>query len=200
MSTISKQTDRNFKSYDGPQEDVREQNLDPIAAGWAPKSWQDTCKFWHREGRTFTDFIIKEGGTEDGVDMSSRNVNNTFDTFVVAAGDRYVLTLKGSSSYNALSKWAITKPGKWVDVQIGNWSDDDPLSIQEGFSKWACSKGNQFDMWARTDGKPVRYAYRWGCKPLWYNSKVTHLWWMSLGLTLYWWGKYALVRLTSKKK
>jgi len=194
--SIAKQTDRNYISFDGEQVDVSDQHLDPIGAGWAPGSWADTCKFYHRDNRLFENFVIVSGGTEDGVDMSSRNVASVFDTFIVAAGDKYVLTLKGSSCHNILSKWVITKPGKWVDVQVGNWSDDDPLSIEQGFSKWARSTGNNFDLWARKDGKPIRYAYRWGCKPVWTNSKVKHLWWMSIGLTLYWYLKYAIVKLS----
>lgn len=195
---MSTQKDRNFISFDGEQIGVSGQRLDPIKAGWAPRSWQDTCKFWHRKNLKFTDFVIVDGGSEDGVDMSSRNNGNTFDKFTVAAGDRYVLTLKGSSCDNVLSRWIITRPGKWVDVQIGNWSDDDPLAINEGISKWACSTGNKFTQWSRTDKGPVRYAYRWGCRPVWTDTKVKHLWWMSIGLTLYWYAKYMLVGRTKK--
>jgi hypothetical protein len=187
-------SDKNFKSYDGAQEDVSNVVLDPIAAGWAPGSWADTCKFWRRRFLNFDNFTIVHGGTEDGVDMSSRNCGNFFKHFVVAAGNKYVLTLKGSSTNNHLVRWIITKPGKWVDVQVGNWSDDDPLAIASGYSKWARSSHNIFDQWTRVDGQPVRYAYRYGCKPLWINSNVKHLWWMSVGLTIYWYAKYFYVK------
>lgn len=188
-------SDRNYKSYDGPQEDISHVILDPIGAGWAPGSWQDTCKFNRREGRTFSDFTIINGGTEDGIDASCRNEGNLFERFVVSAGDKYVLTLKGSSSCNTFMDWKITQPGKWVDIQIGNWHDDDPKSIDEGFSQWARSAANEFINIRRMDGKPVRYAYRFGCKPTFMVSDVKYLWWMSLGLSVYWLLKYAYVRI-----
>jgi hypothetical protein len=180
---MSTQKDKNYKSYDGQQEDVSNVVLDPIAAGWQKGSWQDTAKFWEREWRTFENFEIVNGGTEDALDVSSRNNNNLFLNFKVAAGDKYVLTLKGSSSNNIFKEFIITKPGKWVEIQIGNWSDDD--LEHKG---WARSKNNAFLDWKRTDGKPIRYAYRFGCKPLIGNG-FKHLWWMSIGLTIYWCAK-----------
>ncbi len=190
-------SDKNYKSYDGPQEDVRNVVLDPTGAGWAPGSWQDTCKFNRRRGLAFEEFTIINGGTEDGIDASCRNVGNVFHKFVVSAGDKYVMTLKGSSCDNTFMDWKITQPGKWVDIQIGNWHDDDPKSIDENFSPWANSSGNEFVNIRRMDGKPVRYAYRFGCKPAFSASNAKHLWWMSIGLSVYWLAKYAIVRIKS---
>ena len=178
---MSTQHDKNYKSYDGAQEDVKGATLDPIADGWVKGSWQDTAKFWEREWRNFTNFVVVNGGTEDALDVSSRNNNNHFVNFIVAAGDKYVLTLKGSSSRNTFQNFTITKPGKWVEIQIGNWSDDD---LEH--DSWARSKENVFVNWVRQDGKAVRYAYRYGCKPLVSNGNFKHLWWMSIGLTIYW--------------
>ena len=46
-----------------------------------------------------------------------------------------------------------------------------------------------------TDGKPVTYCYRWGCKPLFIDTPAKHLWWRSIGLTVYWWAKYIAHRI-----
>jgi hypothetical protein len=190
-------SDINYKSYDGIQENVSMQFLDPIGAGWLPGSWQDTAKFNRRFGLIFDHFTIISGGTEDALDVSCRNMSNLFIDFEVSAGDKYVLTLKGSSSYNGFTRFLIIKPGKWVDVQIGNWHDDDPLSIEQ-FGGWASSEDNVFSEWRRADGKPIRYAYRFGCKPKWVGTDAKHLWWMSLGLSAYWLAKYALWKLNPK--
>lgn len=183
-------SDKNFKSYDGEQVDVFDESLDPIAAGWAPGSWQDTARFYKRIDRLYKRFHIIDGGTEDGADISNHNYRNYFGDFWVSAGDKYVLTLKGASCDNVFDNWTITKPGNWVDIQIGNWHDQDLDDPTIG----VCP-GNIFYSIARVDGKPVRYAYRWGCRPKFYYSNTKHLWWMSIGLTIYWWAKYLWLKV-----
>lgn len=184
-------SDKNYKSYDGAQENVSDVVLDPLADGWAPGSWDDTAKFNRRQSCVFEDFVIVTGGREDGVDISCRNVDNRFRFFEVAGGDKYVLTLKGKSRFNEFYDWKITKPGKWVDIQIGNWHDDDANWPING----SYSDNNTFMLCSRADGEPIRYAYRWGCKPTWVESYVKHLWWMSIGMTIYWVAKYLWTKL-----
>lgn len=189
-------SDKNYKSYDGPQENVSDVILDPVAAGWPLGSWDDTLKFNRRQSCIFEDFVVVCGGREDAVDISCRNVDNRFRFFNVSSNGKYVLTLKGKSRFNEFFRWIITKPGRWVDVQIGNWHDDDANWPING----SYSDNNLFMVWARTDGKPIRYAYRWGCRPLWEESNVKHLWWMSAGMSLYWWGKYLWTKCKSPRK
>lgn len=185
---MKKQRDRNYRSYDGIQENVSNVVLDPLKDGWQEGSWEDTLKFYKRHGLEFKNFTIVTGGNEDGVDVSPANNKNLFKYFTVAGGKRYVLTLKGQSNDNIFEVWVITKPGKWVDVQIGNWSNDDINNFP------AYSKNNIFRYWKRLDNKPVRYAYRFGCKPQIETSNFKHVVWVSIGITLYWYGKFALLK------
>lgn len=178
---MSTRHDRNFRSFDTPaQLDASDVRLDPVADGWAPGTWQDTCKFYARRGRTFTNFWIERGGTEDAVDINNGCENNIFDLFNVASGGDYVLTLKGSSRNNKFSFWTIRQPGRVVDIEIGNWSSNNT----------GLDSGNVFHYFRRTDGLPVTYCYRLGCKPRFEGTETKHLWWRSIGLTAYWWGKY----------
>lgn len=173
--------DRNFYSFDTEaQTDAADLRLDPVAAGWLPGSWQDTCKFHARRGCRFDLFDIVTGGTEDAVDVNNGCEGNTFAWFDVASGGAYVLTVKGSSRNNDFAHWRITRPGQVVDIEVGNWS-----SYNTGRDS-----GNRFRYFSRTDGQPVSYCYRLGCKPVFEYTRTRHLWWRSLGLTAYWWGKY----------
>lgn len=189
-------SDINYKSYDGPQENVSDVRLDPVEYGWTLGSWDDTLKFNRRTSCIFEDFTVVYGGREDAVDISCRNVDNRFRYFTVSSDGKYVLTLKGKSRFNEFYAWTIIRPGRWVDVQIGNWHDDD--------ANWGItgsySDANTFINWQRADGKPIRYAYRWGCRPTWEGSNVKHLWWMSVGLSLYWLGKYLWTQCKSRPK
>jgi len=181
--------DNNYRSFGGPQLDLYDIKFDPIADGLEKGSWQDTCKFSYRKGRHYSHFEIVTGGSEDGVDIGTDCTDNIFEYFTVAAGDQYILTLKSGSSRNLLKNWHITKHGKTVDVELGNWSTTNPVK----------DEGNVFDSWTTEDGKPVTYAYRWGSKPIWKNTKTKHLWWRSIGLTAYWCGKYFWHRILKQK-
>lgn len=176
---MSTRHDYNFVSLDGDQVDISDQVYDPIGQGWERGRWQDTLKLHRRRGRQYRNIKILDGGTEDTVDMTL-SVGNILDRFSVAAGDKYVLTLKGQSNGNLFSNWAIVRPARVCDVQIGDW-----YSYGTG-----PSEDNVFRRWYRTDGKPVTYAYRWGCRPKWEHTKTRHLWWRSVGLTVHYAAKY----------
>lgn len=36
----------------------------------------------------------------------------------------------------------------------------------------------------------MTYCYRWGCRPQIINTDAKHLWWRSIGLTIFWYAKY----------
>lgn len=186
-------SDKNFKSYDGAQENVTGSNLDPVAEGWLLGSWDDTCRFYKRQYLVFKDFFIADGGREDCVDVSNHNDWNIFKAFLMNGFGKYILTLKGQSSNNVFSGWWIGKNCKVVDIEIGNWHDQDLGNYP------ALSKDNLFDTINRSDGKPVTYCYRWGCRPTFINSKVKHLWWRSIGITIYWHAKYLYLTIFGKK-
>jgi len=178
---MSTRHDRNYLSFDSQvQSDAAEVTARPSVDGWARGSWQDTVKFHKRVGCKFEHFRIEEGGTEDAVDINNGCRGNEFRFFRASGDGARVLTLKGGSQNNLLSDWFITQPGRVVDVEIGGWSS---------YNRARCT-GNQFCYWQRSDGLPVTWCARWGCRPEWVGTHTKHLWGRSLGLTLFWWGKY----------
>jgi len=193
---MSKSTrhDRNYASWDNP-EDISDDpprtgvTLDPPDGkddgwyGWVGEEWhalwQDTAKFHKQIGQTFSDLTVAQGGTEDAMDVNIC-FGCSWQHLRLSAGDRYVLTLKGGSCNNRLVDVLITKAAPIVDIEVGAWSSSD-------FSR---STHNVFRRWSRTDGKPVTYCYRWGCKPTFHNTKTTHLWWRTVGNTIHYASKY----------
>jgi len=174
--------DRNFKSYDSEeQRDESNVVLEPLSDPEFPLgSWQDTAKFFRRRGCTFHNFIIAGGGTEDAVDISSEDHDNVFSNFTVTCGRERALTLKGGSCKNLLRFWVIHGRGRIVEEEFGVWSSS---------SQQACT-GNVCDEHYCADGGSVRYAYVWGSRPQYLNTRTTHVWWWSVCLTLHFWAKY----------
>ena len=187
--------DKNYRSWDGGGDDppVCDVVLDPLndpevgPSGervWEQGTWNDTAKFHRQEGKTFSNFQIVTAGTEDGVDINQNCNDNTFRGFVVAVG-KQGLTLKGGCCNNYLDDWLFTGRGKFVEIETDNWSS----------RSFARSTGNIFNRIRCLDGRPVRYAGRIGSLPTFTNSDVRHVLWLSLGITIYYWSKYALVKL-----
>lgn len=176
---MSTRHDRNYRSFTGQFIDLSNVHLDPLGAGWLKGSWQDTCKFWQCDVCTYWDFLIYDAGEEDAVDVGTNCTDNVFNRFTVNGG-KQVITLKSESHHNTFNDWTIERPGSIVDIEIGNW----------GSQNTGPSKGNKFNRWRRKDRKPITYAYRWGCRPKFVGMDVKHLWWRSIGITLYVMGKY----------
>mgnify|MGYP003624474271 CR=1 FL=1 len=176
---MSTRHDKNYRSFTGQYENLENVTLDPLGAGWVEGSWQDTCKFWKCDGCFYEGFYIHDAGTEDAVDVGTDCINNVFMGFTVNGG-KQVLTLKSESNDNMLVDWIIERPGSVVDIEIGSW----------GSQNTGPSKGNFFHNWKRRDFKPITYAYRWGCRPKFVDMDVKHLWWRSVGITLFVMGKY----------
>lgn len=177
---MSTRHDKNFKSYENRiNETIRVGTLNPAINGWEPGSWQDTMKTFQCHGCDFTDADIR-AGTEDALDVGTRCYGNKFRNFMVVGG-KYVITLKSDSDGNIFENWTILKHGKSCDIQLGNWSSTSTES----------NENNVFRGWKTTDGSPITYSYRFGGgKPIFYDMKVKHLWWLSVGITAYWWAKY----------
>ena len=168
--------DKIYRSFGRPHGDMTDVRIDPPVG----EAWADAAKFSDCKRQAFSRFFVARGGFEDAVDIGSGVENCLFHRFDVASGGRYVLTLKSGAKNNVLSKWRIRRPGLKVDVEFGNWSD----------ANQDASTGNVLSDWVRADGKPVTYAYRFGGgKPIWRNTKTRHLWWRSIGITIYWWVK-----------
>jgi hypothetical protein len=176
---MSTRHDKNFRSYDGAQENISSVILDPIGEGWERGSWQDTAKFHKRKKRVFTDFWIVDAGTEDAVDIGTECCGNTFDNFTVSGG-KQVLTLKAGSCNNYLQQWRITRPGDVVDFEFGNWNSQNTLA----------DTGNVIYECSRMDNSPITWAARWGCEPHFVRTPNKKLVLRSIGITIYWHAKY----------
>lgn len=171
-------SDRNYRSYNGPHHNHASETvglLDPQPPLWTEGSWSDTLKFSDVYSSSFRNAVIKRGGKEDAVDINNKTNWCEFIDFRLSADGRYALTLKGGSSNNFFANWTITKPAKFVDIAVGEWSDQ---------SMERC-ENNVFENLYRSDGTPVSYAYRWGCRPIFFASNVRHLWWLSIGITIH---------------
>ncbi len=177
-------SEKNYQSYYRVDGDVSDVSLEPDGAQWLPGSWSDTAHFSGCFRQRFTNFKIF-GGVEDCVDLNNGCNGLTLENFALTSGGKYCITLKGGSNDNLFTGLYIKKHGKEVDIEIGNWSDQ-----SHNFSK-----RNSFWNVHAEDKKPVTYCYRYGCKPSFILSDVKHLWWRSIGITIYWWVKYAIKSL-----
>ena len=90
------------------------------------------------------------------------------------------MTLKSGSCYNYFDDWKIVRPGRIVDFEFGNWNSQNTKK----------DTGNIFHECIRMDGKPIRWAARWGCEPEFVRTANKKLVFRSLGITVYWHAKY----------
>lgn len=145
-----------------------------------PRMYDDTMKVWKCNHCTFhTGHIL--GGREDCIDIGRESSFNVFRGLLLYSNGQYCCTIKGGSHYNIFENVEVVVHGNDVDFEFGNWHS----------YNFEPSRGNALVNVRATDGRPVTYCYRlFGCRPQIINSHVKHLWWRSLGLTLYWWAKY----------
>jgi|GEM_PF-2585117 len=188
---MSTRHDRNYRSWDGGGDDPPHTDvvLDPLSDPatdefgrrlWLRGTWQDTAKFYRRLSEVFARITVVNGGTEDGVDISSEDHDCLFADFDVTTGEARHLTLKGGSTGNVLRDWIYRGRPPLLDAEFGVWSS----------SSTARSKNNLCLRHHHEDGEPIRYAYVLGSRPIWQASYVTHVWWWSVCLTAHFCAKY----------
>jgi hypothetical protein len=174
--------DKNFLSFEDQTDQYFEsRDVVPDHAGY-----NDTVKAFRCTRCLFDSFAVRSG-TEDALDVGRESSVNVFSLWkvTVSPGGRYVVTCKGGSHYNLFSGWEIHGHGSAVDFEFGNWHS---LNFEP-------SRKNTIFRCRTTDGSPITYAYRFGCKPIIIDTNARHLWWRSIGLTVYWWGKYIAHRV-----
>lgn len=155
----------------------------------SPRMFDDTLKVWRCNHCIFQDGDIS-GGREDCIDVGRESSENVFERLRLYSNGQYCCTIKGGSHYNVFSNIVVVVHGDDVDFEFGNWHS----------YNFEPSRGNALVNVTATDGRPVTYCYRFfGCKPQIIDSHVRHLWWRSLGLTLYWWAKYISHVLLKRK-
>jgi len=168
--------DKNFKSYETV---VRARFVGVELRPADPTQWNDTMKVWKCFGCVFDRFDIL-GAREDCIDVGQKTNNCVFSDSLVEPTGQYVVTCKGESNNNLFTGLILRRHGRDVDFEFGNWHS----------YAFGLSTGNTIHACRAEDGKPVTYCYRWGCKPTIVETPAKHLWWRSIGLTVYWWAKY----------
>jgi len=176
--------DKNFKSYEAFKQ-TRFANVELRPAD--PSAWNDTMKVWRCNNCTFDRFEVL-GAMEDCLDVGQASNKNIFNEFVVAPTGQYVVTCKGGSNSNVFWYWVLIGHGRDVDFEFGNWHS---LNFER-------STGNVISNCRTTNGSPITYCYRWGCRPTIIDTHAKHLWWRSIGLTVYWWAKYIWHRILNR--
>lgn len=180
---MSERHDKNAYSWQGGHDDPPNHDfvVDPVKnLGWPAGTWSDSAKFWQRVGEAYYGIDVVLGGKEDSFDIGSGAICNCFGNFTSRSGGRYHLTLKGGSSDNYLKGWTLHNSAKVVDIEVGNWSS----------GHYGSNKNNVFEEWTKVGYEPITYCYRLGSKPEFVRMNVKHLWWRSIGLTVFWWAKY----------
>lgn len=180
--------DRNFKSFELVEDkDIKIGTLDPTLHGW--DKWSDTMKTYKCRNSTFHDGVI-HGGQEDVLDIGTNTYGCIFnDIHAEGMDSMYLVTLKSHSEFNSFNRWVVHSHAKRCDIQHGNWSDSDRRGNRENF----------YSGWVSKQNKPFTYSYRLfsDSKPVFdTNMKVKHLWWLSLGVTIYFWGKWLWKKVT----
>jgi hypothetical protein len=127
---------------------------------------------------------------EDAIDINNGCSGIFIDGCFIYAGLKYAITIKGASNCIVVSNTVIVRPGKHVDIDIGNWSD-------QYFGR-TC--GVKLLNVVRADGEPVRVRVGRAEKPeiVGGNCRVMPL--QSLGLKAYWHLKHAYVTKIKKRK
>jgi hypothetical protein len=92
---------------------------------------------------------------------------------------RAVIVVKGGSTVEV--RGVVRSRGRLADVIVGDWSDE---NYDESHARLEL---------IHEDGGPVRVAYGRATKPV-MSSNCKVLFWLSIGLKLYWWAKYALIK------
>lgn len=141
--------DVNFRSYANEQGiELNDQVIDPRVSDIDSSLYDDIFKLSRCKSVTLIGCKIRGGGMnrEDGVDINNECGHIAFHACDVEAGAKYAFTIKGGSYVVVLSDVVITRPGKYVDIDLGNWSDQ------------SCKKTDAVILSSvtRSDGKPVR--------------------------------------------
>ena len=160
----------------------------PELEGQRSENFHDLLKISHCCEFTFRHLNVCPEGLqkEDGVDIMR------FSRFVAiinarVAGGLYAFTIKGGCSEILLRNVVITRPGKYVDIDLGNYSHN------------ADGKTGKvtLDNVTRADGKPVRVRVGWADQPVVIGGNVEILVVQSYLLKIYVHAKRLLAKILS---
>ena len=182
--------DKNYLSFADRERETHELViLCPEIDGERSEDYDDILKISHCREFTFRDCHVCPEGLqrEDGVDIMRFSRTIAFFNSRVAAGRRYAFTIKGGSSEILLRNVIITRPGRFVDIDLGNYSHN------------ADGKTGKvtLDNVVRADGKPVRVRVGWADQPIVIGGNVKILVVQSYLLKIYVHAKRLLAKILS---
>jgi len=185
MTKRTQKADVNWKSF----ADVKNIKLEKETVSPPnPENYDDILKFSNVQNANVYDCDInpKGGNKEDGVDINRFCKNIRMVKTSIRSGEKYAVTIKGGSEDILLQNVIILGRGKeGVDIDIGNYSD-------------STMKKSQNIMLAnvnRADGKPVTLRVGHAKNIFITDSNIKKLRFQSIGLKLYVYFKYLLVKL-----
>ena len=185
MTKRTQKADVNWKSFaDAKNIKLEKETVSPPN----PENYDDILKFSNVQNANVYDCDInpKGGNKEDGVDINRFCKNIRMVKTSIRSGEKYAVTIKGGSEDILLQNVIILGRGKeGVDIDIGNYSD-------------STMKKSQNIMLAnvnRADGKPVTLRVGHAKNIFITDSNIKKLRFQSIGLKLYVYFKYLLVKL-----
>lgn len=144
---MSQDTDINYRSYADEKElYLSGEVISPASEGKNASDYDDILKLSHVHNALIMNCKVQGRSKEDGVDLNRYCHNVMVSKCEVEAGAKYAFTIKGGCSLVILANVVITKPGKWVDIDLGNHSDEAYTKTREVYLHNV----------TRADGKPVR--------------------------------------------
>jgi hypothetical protein len=177
--------DRNYKSYaDVFGVTIQDARFDPAEAGLDPQAFDDTLKF-SNASEVHAENIFVRGGRENAVDMNRGCHDIAIQTSTLVGGNQCAIVIKGGSHDIALGDVMIREAVGRYDIELGGWSD-------QSFEK---TRRILLHDVRRDDGKPVRVAVGHAEKPDIEGGNVKILFFESLALKAFWWGKFVLRKL-----
>lgn len=173
---MSKDSDRNY--YQLPESDRDYDGLDCNPPSIDPERYDDLLKISGKRNVTVRFFKAEGDGYhfEDGVDLNRECADVVLMDGRVGAGRKGVaVTIKGGSCDTQLVRLIVTRPGRYCDIEIGNWSDQ----------SWKSCDGTIIEDCLRSDGQPVRVAWGRGARPKITGGHVKIVWWWTIALHAY---------------
>jgi len=174
-------TPGNPRIYEGVEVDC-----DPRHAGIDPATKDDLLKCSAKHDVLVRNFVAVSDGThkEDGIDLMNESERVVFENGRVQAGRKGVaITNKGGNRDCTFRRVVIEAPyGKFTDIEDGNWADQ----------SWRKTTGTTYDEIARSDGKPVRYAWGRAARARLLHGQYEIVWGWTILLHLYVYAKRAI--------
>jgi hypothetical protein len=171
----------------GTHVDASQQTLDGDLLVPPNKTYDGTLKFSQTSNYKVVS-LYAASANESSLDINNHCTNLAIQGTLGQVGDvlEHPVTIKGAADVpdsKIVLTLLIRSRGKNFDVILGDWSDE----------SYNVLRGVVLNIAAHPDGKPIRVVLGRAVKPL-MTANCEVLFWWSLGLKIYWWAKWLLVK------